>query len=121
VKWHGFKPGTNRYRILAIGGTRYIQKRINRAIEKIIRRKIETKNPDFRGYNQWLREASRPFVQATLLDPKTLSRSIFKEDFIRKTIEDHMNYKADNNQIICDMINIELMQRLFFDPPLQIQ
>jgi asparagine synthase (glutamine-hydrolysing) len=121
VKWHGFKPGTNRCKILAIAGTRYIQKRINRVIEKIIGRQIETKNPDFRGYSQWLREASRPFVQATLLDPKTLARSIFKEDFIRKTLEDHMNYKADNNQVICDMINIELMQRLFFDPPLQIE
>ena len=115
VKWHGFKPNTNRYTILAVEGTHYIQKRINKVLERILRQKLQMKNPDFRGYGQWLREDSKAFVIETLLDPKTLARSIFKEDYIRQTVTDHMSYKADNNQVICDMLNIELMLRLFFD------
>jgi asparagine synthase (glutamine-hydrolysing) len=117
VKWHGFKPNTNRYKILAVEGTHYIQKRINKVLQRILRQKLQTKNPDFRGYDQWLREGSKTFVIQTLLDPKTLARSIFKEDYIRQTVDNHMSYEADNNQIICDMLNIELMQRLFFDNP----
>jgi asparagine synthase (glutamine-hydrolysing) len=117
VKWHGFKPNTNRYMVLAVAGTRFLEKRINNVIGRLLQKKMTARNPDFRGYGQWLREDSKEFAVSTLLDPKTLARSIFQESFIRKTIEDHMDYRADNNQIICDMINIELMHRLFFDSP----
>jgi len=26
-----------------------------------------------------------------------------------------MNYRVDNNQLLCDLINFELMNRIFFD------
>ena len=58
---------------------------------------------------------NRKFVRKLLFDEKCLDRGIFKKDFIKKTIEDHMIGKKDNNVWICDLINFELMMREFFD------
>jgi asparagine synthase (glutamine-hydrolysing) len=114
VKWHGFKPNTNRYEVLALEGVRYLRKKMGKSLEKIVRRKVQTGNPDFRGYDQWLREDSKNFVISTLLNERARERSIFRNHFVNTVINEHMNYRADNNQIICDMINLELMQELFF-------
>ena len=115
ITWHGFKPESNLLQVIAVKGVHFVQENIARFLEKIVRRKVPTQAPDFRGYSEWLRTGSKKFVLETLLNERTLNRPYFREDFIRKTIADHMNYRADNNQILCDLINFELMNRIFFD------
>ena len=115
ITWHGFKPESSLPRVLAVKGYRFVQARIARLLEKVVRRRVPTTAPDFRGYREWLRTGSRAFVLETLLDKKTLNRPYFREEFIRKAVDDHMNYRADNNQLLCDLINFELMNRVFFD------
>ncbi len=115
ITWHSFKPESNLLQVLAVKGIRFIQQNFAHFLEKIIRRRVPTLAIDFRGYNEWLRTGSREFVLNTLLDKRTLNRPYFREDFIKKAIANHMNYRVDNNQLLCDLINFELMNRIFFD------
>lgn len=71
---------------------------------------------DYRSYAYWLRETENErYIRDLLFDERCLNRGIFKEDFIKKSIEDHMTGKKDNNIWICDLINFELMMKEFFD------
>lgn len=71
---------------------------------------------DYRPYAHWLRELqNKNYVCNLLLDDLCLKRGIFKEDFIKKIIKDHMTGKKDNDIWICELINFELMMREFFD------
>jgi asparagine synthase (glutamine-hydrolysing) len=115
ITWHGFKPESNLLQVLAVKGIRFVQQNFAHFLEKIIRRRVPTLAIDFRGYGEWLRTGSKEFVLKTLLDQRTLNRPYFCKEFIEKTIADHMSYRADNNQLLCDLINFELMNRMFFD------
>jgi asparagine synthase (glutamine-hydrolysing) len=115
ITWHGFKSDSNVLKVLAVKGRRIVQEKFARLLERILRRRVTTSTLDFRGYADWLRTGSRDFVLNTLLDERSLKRPYFREDFIRKVVADHLNYRADNNQLLCDLINFELMNRIFFD------
>ncbi len=115
ITWHGFKGDSNVLQVLAVKGVRVVQEKFARLLERILRRRVTTSTLDFRGYGDWLRTGSREFVLNTLLDERSLKRPYFREDFIRKVVADHLNYRSDNNQLLCDLINFELMNRIFFD------
>jgi asparagine synthase (glutamine-hydrolysing) len=115
ITWHGFKGDSNLLQVLAVKGARVVKDEFAYLLEKIFRRRVTTSSLDFRGYGEWLRTGSKKFMLGILLDERTLKRPYFREDFIRKAVADHLNYRADNNQLLCDLINFELMNRLFFD------
>jgi asparagine synthase (glutamine-hydrolysing) len=68
---------------------------------------------DYRGYDQWLRTGSKTFVLDLLLDPRTLKRNFFKEDYIKGKLEEHMSGKKNHDELICDLVNFELLNRIF--------
>ena len=115
ITWHGFKGDSNLLQVLAVKGARVVKDEFAYLLERIFRRRVTTSSLDFRGYRDWLRTGSKEFMLGILLDERTLKRPYFREDFIRKTVADHLNYRADNNQLLCDLINFELMNRIFFD------
>ena len=115
IPWHGFPPNPNTLRVLLIGGRRFIRKKIVTRLEKLLRTKIRFTPIDFRGYDEWLRTGSKAYALNTLLDTKTLKRNFFRKDFVMKIIRDHMNYKENYNLLMCDLINFELMNRIFFE------
>jgi len=115
IPWHDFKPGSNILDVIAKEGPRFILKRSGRLLSKLLRKQVSLTSLDFRGYDEWLRTGSRSFVMDIFSDERTLNRPYFQRDFLSRVVDDHMNYKNDNNQLICDIINFELMHRLFFE------
>jgi asparagine synthase (glutamine-hydrolysing) len=70
---------------------------------------------DYRRYDYWLRTGSRDYVLKVLLDPRTLKRGYFKSEYIERIVKEHMAGKRNHDQLICDLINLELMFRIFLD------
>jgi len=70
---------------------------------------------DYRRYDRWLRTGSRDYTLKVLMDPRTLNRGYLKSDYIKNIVEEHMAGRRNHEQIICDLINLELMFRMFFD------
>lgn len=68
-------------------------------------------------YDEWMRKdiSFREFVKEILLDERTLNRGYFNKDFVRKLIDDHMNYRRDYARQICALITFELWHRQFMD------
>jgi len=115
IPWHGFPPNPSTLRVLLTGARHVIRKEIIAKLEKLLRTKITLAPIDFRGYDDWLRTGSRAYALNLLLDPKTLKRQFFRQGFMMKIMRNHMNYKENHDQLICDLINFELMNRIFFD------
>lgn len=72
--------------------------------------------PNYVDYENWLRtEFNKKFVEDILLSDRALKRHIFKEDFIKKTVDEHMNGRKNNEYLIYALMSFELMNRIFFD------
>ena len=117
IPWHDFKPGSNILDVIIKEAPRFILKKSSRFLNKLVRKKVSLTSLDFRGYDEWIRTGSKSFVIDMFSDERTVNRPYFQRDFLSKILKDHMNYKVDNNQLICDIINLELMHRLFFENP----
>jgi len=70
---------------------------------------------DYRDYGNWLRTGSKAYAEEILLNTKTLKRGYFKENYIKNKVREHMTAKKNHDQLICDLINFELMNRIFFE------
>ena len=64
---------------------------------------------DYRNYGEWIR-STRTYIENHLCFNPRLTKLV-KEDFINKIITVHMNGKADHNELIPDLLNIELLLR----------
>ena len=115
IPWKGFPPNPSMGRILYEGGRRFIRKKVSPRLAKLLHRKIGNYTEDYRGYDEWLRTGSKDYALRILLDPRTMERNIFREDFINSALKAHMSYAEDWNQLICDLINFELLNRFFLD------
>lgn len=115
IPWHGFPPNSSALRVIVAQGSRFIRKKIEQLLEKSLHRKVRLGSIDFRGYDEWLRTGSKQYALNLLMDSKALKRRYLQESFVREIIRDHMSYRANHEQLICDLINLELMNRIFFD------
>jgi hypothetical protein len=68
---------------------------------------------NYRAYGHWIRGGSRDFTINTLRNSKHLSK-YFNMDYVNQILEEHMRFKKDNNTLLCDLINLELLHRIFF-------
>lgn len=91
----------------------YMAPRIVELIRRIRGKKNRPNAFDYRAYGHWIRSGSRDFIIKTLRNSKYLYK-YFNMEYINKILEDHMNLKNDNNKLICDLINLELLHRIFF-------
>jgi asparagine synthase (glutamine-hydrolysing) len=93
----------------------FIRRRVRLLIEKISRGKIIIKTVDYRDYNNWLRTGSRVYVERILLNPVTLQRGFFKGHYVQRIMREHMTSIKNHDQLICDLINFELLNRFFLE------
>ena len=64
---------------------------------------------------RWMRHDLRPFVTATLLDPKAVRRGYFREAAVRRLIEEHARGVADHSSRLWALLVLEIWHRLFVD------
>jgi len=115
IPWHGIPPDSSILGVIAVEGLRFIRKRCAKVLERLLKKKIVLTPLDFRGYDEWLRTGSKQYMLDLLLAEKTLRRPYFRREFVRKVINEHLDYKKNHDQLICDFINFELMNRIFFE------
>jgi len=111
----GVPPDSRQSVVFMARARGFVYNKIKETIEKLSHGAVTLSPVDYREYGGWLRTGSKEYVLDILLDSRTLKRGFFKPDYVKRILEEHMNYKKDNNQLICDLINFELMNRIFFD------
>jgi hypothetical protein len=65
------------------------------------------------NYGNWLRTGSKDLVSEILCDNPIILKRYFQKESINQIVNDHMNSKTDKNELILDLINLELLHRLF--------
>jgi hypothetical protein len=96
-------------------GKLFLKSKTGLILEKISKGKIKTAPRDYRLYNQWLRTGSKDYVIRLLLDQQTLNRVLLKPSYVKQVLQEHMNYQRNHDQLLCDLINFELLNRIFFE------
>jgi asparagine synthase (glutamine-hydrolysing) len=64
---------------------------------------------------RWFRGDLRDFTREVLLDPIALDRGYFRDDGVRRLLDDHGDRRADNSQAIWTMLIFELWHREHVD------
>lgn len=101
-------------------GILLINTMVESVLDKLTKNGFSSILSDYRRYDKWLRTGSKDFTLNTLMDPRTLEREFIKAESIRNIVTDHMEHKKNNDQIICDLINLELFNRIFIDSDTEI-
>jgi len=96
-------------------GKLFLKSQIGLILEKVSKGKIKMAPHDYRLYNQWLRAGSKDYVTKLLLDRRTLNRGFLKPNYIKQVLQEHMYYQRNHDQLLCDLINFELLNRTFFE------
>jgi len=76
-------------------------------IQRLSFGKILFKPKDYRGYDYWIRTGSKKYVEDVLLH-RTYSK-VFDKQNIRKILEEHMMCQRNHDQLICDILNVQLL------------
>ena len=84
-------------------------------LDRLTKNRFSSALSGYRRYDKWLRTGSKEFTLNTLVNSKTIERDLFKIESIRNIVNNHMEHKKNNDQLICDLINLELFNRLFID------
>ena len=71
--------------------------------------------PTYIDYNKWFKVDLNSEMKSVILDKKTLSRGIFKEEGIRKLISMHDDSNNDYSRLLWQIINLEYFFRSFID------
>lgn len=66
---------------------------------------------------RWFREDLRGYVREILLDPQTTARGYFREDGVRRLLDEHARGQRNHGQRIWLLLTVEWWHRLFIDPP----
>ena len=64
---------------------------------------------------EWFRTSLRDFPGEVLLDPRSMDRGYFREEAVRKLIDDHHAGAADNSSKLWTLIQLELWLRTYVD------
>ena len=72
----------------------------------------------YKDYGNWFRTILRPWLEATLLDSRTLERGYFKPEVVRRLVAEHMA-GTDHTVRLGALMTLELWQRRYLDatPP----
>jgi asparagine synthase (glutamine-hydrolysing) len=70
----------------------------------------------FNHYRVWYRDALSEYVREILLDPRTLSRPYLDRSGVEQVVQGHVKGNRNYTTEIHQLLTLELLQRLFFDP-----
>jgi asparagine synthase (glutamine-hydrolysing) len=65
--------------------------------------------------DRWFREKLKPYAAEALLAPRALARGYFREEAVRRILQDHWNGLADHGPRIWALLVFELWHRIFVD------
>jgi asparagine synthase (glutamine-hydrolysing) len=65
--------------------------------------------------DRWFREELKPHAAEALLSPRALARGYFREEAVRRILQDHWNGLADHGPRIWALLVFELWHRIFAD------
>ena len=115
LEHHWVPPDSHPFKILLGRARRFAMYKTRSTIERLTRGRLILKPTDYRDYGNWLRTGSKAYAEEILLSPRTIKRGYFKPDYIKRIVKEHMTAKRNHEQIICDLINFELVNRMFLD------
>ena len=90
--------------------TAFAKKQLKESLQKASFGRVLFAPKDSRGYDYWLRTCSRKYVENTLL---RANQRIFDQANIGKILKEHMTCQRNHDQLICDILNLELLLRKF--------
>jgi asparagine synthase (glutamine-hydrolysing) len=62
---------------------------------------------------RWLREDLREYMEGIVLSPESLGRGIFREEAVRRLVEEHVRSQTDHSSRLWALLVLELWQREF--------
>jgi asparagine synthase (glutamine-hydrolysing) len=94
--------------------TKYILKR---ALEGYVPREIIQRKKHGFGVpvGHWFRTSLKDYVRRVLLSPQALRRGYFREEALRRLIEEHQNGKRDHSHRLWALLSFEMWHRVFLD------
>ena len=104
---------TNKLHLKAKNKFRRTKRRLNRLIGR-----IDNEYPrDYADYPNWMRTDNKlkEYIINILLDERTLARSYFNQEYVKKIIDLHMNGETDYSELIGRLLTFELWNRQFID------
>ncbi|MCK4821574.1 asparagine synthase, partial [bacterium] len=103
----GALPDTTGLPLLFSSMKRFAYRQLKRRIERASLGKILFIPEDYRAYNYWLRTGSKRYVEEVLL--QGLCEDVFSREYVIKILKEHMQCKKNHDQLICDMLNLQLL------------
>ncbi len=94
--------------------TKYILKK---ALGKILPKEILQRRKSGFGVpiGTWFREKLKNYAYEVLLDEKSIKRNYFKEEAVKKLLDEHISGKFDHGPRIWSLLNLELWHQMFID------
>lgn len=89
-----------------------IKNRLFNGIEKYSLGLIKFRPNDYKAYKYFIKTGSKNYIQ-NIFNQNHRS-SILNLNIVNKILKDHLKAKMDNNQLLCDLLQIELLYSLFF-------
>lgn len=74
---------------------------------------------DYRHYRIWTRDELSDYIEAVLLDERTLSRPIWNRRFLEKAVRDHMAGRKNRLTEIQKALTVELIYRTLIESPVR--
>lgn len=64
---------------------------------------------------RWFRVEFRPLLDEYVVGERALARGLFRPDFLRRLVQEHVTGKADHMERLWTLVNFEMWQRQFLD------
>ena len=65
--------------------------------------------------SRWLRNELKEYISGMLLSRESLKRGYFREDYVRRMVDEHCSRKYDHGYRLWALLNFELWHRMFID------
>jgi asparagine synthase (glutamine-hydrolysing) len=117
IPWEhtGVAPNSHQVEVFLGKAILFAKDKIGMTAKRALKGRVILAPCDYREYEEWLRTGSKAYTLEILLDPRTLKRGYFKFSYIKKILREHMDYRKNHDQLICDLINFELLNRIFLE------
>jgi hypothetical protein len=82
-------------------------------IEKFSNYHVSFRSSDYRAYDYFIRKDSRDYILKKLyINP---DKSLWNKSYLRYILEEHMRRSNNHDQLICDILQIQLIKELFLN------
>jgi len=112
---NGSPPDSSRINFFLKRAKKFTRKEVSKLLEKASKGKLNMGGLDYREYGKWLRGGSKNYVFDILNQNRVTIEKYFKKEFLKKVLDEHMSATKNHDQLICDLLNFELLHKIFFN------